>query len=207
MQMKSYFTDFKQGLSYINKHAFLKRFFVFFAIFFILMAPASFLTPLQVTRTFGEDYWRLSSIEIAFSIGMTAGGGIIAAWGGFENRVKTMAFASIIMGICTFALGIVPFFWIYLASMALFGIVMPIFSTPGTVLLQEKVEDAYLGRVFGVMGMISTSMMPLGMLIFGPIADIIRIEWLLIGTRIFIVILSLFLARNKVLIEAGKPQF
>ena len=207
MQMKSYFTDFKQGLSYINKHAFLKRFFVFFAIFFILMAPASFLTPLQVTRTFGEDYWRLSSIEIAFSIGMTAGGGIIAAWGGFENRVKTMAFASIIMGICTFALGIVPFFWIYLAFMALFGIVMPIFSTPGTVLLQEKVEDAYLGRVFGVMGMISTSMMPLGMLIFGPIADIIRIEWLLIGTGIFIVILSLFLARNKVLIEAGKPQF
>ena len=82
---------------------------------------------------------------------------------------------------------------------------MPIFSTPGTVLLQEKIEEEYLGRVFGVMGMISTSMMPLGMLIFGPIADFVRIEWLLVGTGVFIIILAIFLGRNKVLIEAGKP--
>jgi DHA3 family macrolide efflux protein-like MFS transporter len=82
---------------------------------------------------------------------------------------------------------------------------MPIFSTPGTVLLREKVEEEYLGRVFGVMGMISTSMMPLGMLIFGPIADFIKIEWLLVGTGIFIIILAIFLGRNKVLIEAGRP--
>lgn len=87
------------------------------------MSPASFLTPLQVTGSFGDDVWRLSAIEIAFSIEMMAGGGIIASWGGFQNKIKTMAFASVIMGICTFALGIVPLFWIYLAFMALFGIV------------------------------------------------------------------------------------
>lgn len=204
-QTTSYLNDFKQGFQYVNSHAFLKKFFIFFAVFFVLMAPASFLTPLQVTRSFGDDYWRLSSIEIAFSIGMMAGGGIIASSGGFQNKVKTMAFASVIMGVCTFALGIVPLFWVYLTFMAIFGIAMPIFSTPGTVLLQEKVEEAYLGRVFGVMGMISTSMMPLGMLIFGPIADFIPIEWLLLGTGILIIILSLFLGRNKELREAGEP--
>ena len=67
---------------------------------------------------------------------------------------------------------------------------MPMFNTPATVLLQEKVEEDYLGRVFGVMGMISTSMMPLGMLIFGPIADFIKIEWMLLGTGIFIISFS-----------------
>ncbi|MBP2241543.1 DHA3 family macrolide efflux protein-like MFS transporter [Cytobacillus eiseniae] len=204
-QTTSYFSDFKQGLQYVNSHDFLKKFFLFFAVFFVLMAPASFLTPLQVTRSFGDDVWRLSAIEIAFSIGMMVGGGIIASWGGFQNKVKTMAFASVIMGVCTLALGIVPLFWIYLAFMGLFGVAMPIFSTPGTVLLQEKVEEAYLGRVFGVMGMISTSMMPLGMLIFGPIADFIRIEWLLMGTGVFIIVLAILLGRNKGLIEAGKP--
>lgn len=81
-------------------------------VFFVLMAPASFLTPLQVTRSFGDDYWRLSAIEIAFSIGMMAGGGIIASWGGFQNKVKTMAFSSIIVGVCTVALGVVPLFWL-----------------------------------------------------------------------------------------------
>ncbi|WNS76495.1 MFS transporter [Bacillus sp. DTU_2020_1000418_1_SI_GHA_SEK_038] len=204
-QTTSYFSDFKLGLQYVNNHAFLKKFFMFFAVFFVLMAPAAFLTPLQVTRSFGGDVWRLTAIEIAFSIGMMVGGGIIASWGGFPNKMKTLGFASVIMGVCTFALGIVPVFWIYLVFMAIFGIAMPIFNTPATVLLQEKIDEDYLGRVFGVMGMISTSMMPLGMLIFGPIADIIKIEWLLIGTGVFIIILAILLGRNKVLIEAGKP--
>lgn len=151
------------------------------------------------------DVWRLTAIEIAFSIGMMVGGGVIASWGGFQNKIKTMTLASIIMGVCTVVLGIIPFFWIYLVFMALFGLAMPIFNTPTTVLLQEKIEEGFLGRVFGVMGMISTSMMPIGMLIFGPLADFIDIEWLLLGTGAFIIILSFFLGRDKVLIEAGKP--
>ena len=54
--------------------------------------------------------------------------------------------------------------------------------------------------------MISSIMMPLGMLVFGPIADIIAIEWLLIGTGILILVLSFYMARNKVLVEAGKSK-
>ncbi|WP_410768541.1 MFS transporter [Fontibacillus sp. BL9] len=204
-QSTSYFSDFKEGLIYIKDHDFLKTFFLFFAVFFVLMAPAAFLTPLQVTRTFGDDVWRLTAIEIAFSIGMMAGGGIIASWGGFTNKVHTMTLASLFMGACTLALGIVPLFWAYLVFMAIFGLAMPIFNTPTMVLIQEKVEESYLGRIFGVFGMISTSMMPIGMLIFGPIADIIQIEWLLIGTGLFIGVLAIFLGRNKLLLEAGKP--
>lgn len=109
------------------------------------------------------------------------------------------------MGGCTLALGVIPVFWIYLIFMGAFGIAMPIFNTPTTVLLQEKVDENYMGRIFGIFSMISTSMMPIGMLIFGPLADIIQIEWLLIGTGVFVLILSIGLGRNKVLIEAGKP--
>lgn len=205
-QTTSYLSDFKLGLQYVNSHDFLKKFFLFFALFVVLMAPASFLTPLQVARSFGDDVWRLTAIEIVFSIGMMAGGAIIASWGGFSNKVKTMGFATVIMGVCTFALGSVPNFWIYLFFMGVFGVAMPILNTPATVLLQEKIEEDYLGRVFGVMGMISTSMMPIGMLIFGPLADMVKIEWLLIGTGAFIMCLSLLLVKNHVLIEAGKSS-
>ncbi|MGG7619083.1 MFS transporter [Bacillus coreaensis] len=204
-QATSYFEDFKFGVTYIKSNPFLKQFFLFFGVFFILMAPAAFLTPLQVTRSFGDDVWRLTAIEIAFSVGMMVGGGLIASWGGFPNKIHTMTFASLLMGICTLALGIVPVFWVYLLFMAIFGIAMPIFNTPTTVLLQEKVDEGYLGRIFGVFGMISTSMMPIGMLIFGPMADVIKVEWLLVGTGILIFILSFFLGANKVLLETGKP--
>ncbi|MEF7438126.1 MFS transporter [Paenibacillus lautus] len=204
-QSTGYLDDFKEGLVYIKQHAFLKSFFIFFAFFFVLMAPAAFLTPLQVTRSFGDDVWRLTAIEIGFSVGMMAGGGIIASWGGFKNKVYTMAIASFVMAVSTFALGIVPVFWVYLAIMAVFGVAMPIFNTPTTVMLQEKVDENYLGRIFGVFGMISTSMMPIGMLIFGPLADVVKIEWLLVGTGLFMLVLTVFFVRNKRLVEAGMP--
>jgi len=200
-----YLDDLLQGFRFIKHHAFLKEFFLFFALFYVLMAPAAFLTPLQVTRSFGDEVWRLTAIELAFSIGMMLGGVIIAAWGGFANKIHTMTFASLIMGFFTLCLGVVPFFWIYLCVVAFFGIAMPIFNTPTTVLLQEKIEETYLGRVYGVYGMISTSMMPIGMLIFGPLADVWKIERLLFVTGLLIVVLAFCLGRNKALLESGKP--
>lgn len=198
-----YLEDFKAGIYYIRDHAFLKSFFLFFAILFILMAPIAFLTPLQVARTFGDDVWRLTVIELTFSIGMMLGGGVIASWGGFKNRIHTMVFAGVIMSICTIGLGIVPNFWLYSMFMVICGITMPIFNTPTTVLLQEKVDSNYLGRIFGVFSMISSSMMPIGMLVFGPLADALAIEWILIITGILMLFLLILLGRNKKLLEAG----
>jgi DHA3 family macrolide efflux protein-like MFS transporter len=205
-QTTSYLSDLKLGYTYIKNHEFLKKFFVFFAFFFVLVAPAAFLTPLQVARTFGNAVWRLTAIEIAFALGMIAGGIIIASWGGFKNKMHTMTLATLMMAVCTVAFGVVPVFWAYLIFMGIVGISMPIFNTPSMVLLQEKVEGDYLGRVFGVLGMISSSMMPLGMLIFGPLADVVKIEWLLIGTGLLLFIQGFFLMGSKVLMEAGKPK-
>ena len=67
-------------------------------------------------------------------------------------------------------------------------------------------EADYLGRIFGILSMISSTMMPLGMLVFGPLADLIKIEWLLIGTGLLIFIEGFFMGGSKVLIEAGKPM-
>lgn len=95
-------------------------------------------------------------------------------------------------------MGIILIFEFYLLFIGLIAIPMPFFNTPSTVLLQEKVEVDFLGRVFGVLVMISTSMMSLGMLVFGPIADIIQIEWLLLGTGLLLFVLGIFLFCNQV---------
>lgn len=203
-QATGYFSDMAEGFNYIKNHEYVKKFFIFCAFFFVLVSPAAFLTPLQVSRTFGNDVWRLTAVEITFSAGMMVGGIIMAYWGGFKNKIHTMTMSCLITGISTFALGVIPIFWVYLTFMILIGIAMPIFNTPSTVLLQEKVEGDFLGRVFGVLAMISSVMMPMGMLIFGPLSDIIKIEWLLIITGILMFIQSFFLIGDKALIEAGK---
>jgi len=129
----------------------------------------------------------------------------MAVWGGFRNRVHTMTGASLMFGGCTLALGLVPNFWIYLAFMGLAGISIPFFNTPFTVLLQEKVDADMLGRVFGVLSMISSSMMPLGMLFFGPLADRMVIEKMLVATGVLICIEGLLLGLSRVMVEAGEP--
>jgi DHA3 family macrolide efflux protein-like MFS transporter len=200
----SYFQDMMKGIKYINQHSFIKTLFIFSAFFFISAAPLAFLTPLQVARSFGDDVWRLSMIEITFSIGMMLGGILVASWGGYKNKHYTMVVSCFFMSGCTIALGLIPDFWIYSFIMGVVGLVMPMFNTPFTVLLQQRVDADYMGRVFGVLSMISSSMMPLAMLLFGPMSDYIRIEWLLVGTGILMLIITIIMTGNKNLIEAGK---
>ncbi len=205
-QDASHFADMKEGFRYIREHRYLVAFFTYLGFLYFMIAPAAFLTPLQVARSFGPQVWRLTAVEIAFSGGMMLGGMAIAAWGGLRNRMKTMLLANLFMGACTVALGLLGNFIPYLATMVLFGLSIPFFNTPATVLIQEHVEDAFLGRVFSVLSMLSTSLMPLGMLVFGPLAETMRIEWLLLGTGAFLLLLAVLARSNRRLMEAGVPM-
>lgn len=203
---ESYFTEMKLGIQYIARTKYLVQFFVYCIIFFIMVAPAAFLPQVQVVRNYGDDIWRLSTVEVAFSLGMLIGGLTISAWGGFKNRVHTMIMSAVMMGVCTIALGIKVPFIPYVGIMGTFGIAMPFLNTPAMVMLQERVEPEYMGRVFGVMTMLNSSMMPLGMLIFGPFADYIAIEYLMLGTGVAMLITTGAMARATVLLTAGKSQ-
>lgn len=202
----SYFHDLKEGLSYIRSHSYVARCFLYCAVFLFMAAPAAFLTPLQVARSFGPEVWRLTAIEIAFFSGMMGAGVGIATWGGFPNRMVTMIFATALFGVTTVGMGLVPWFWAYLVVMALCGVGIPLFNTPSTVLLQEQVESEFLGRVFGVMGMLGSVMMPMGMLLFGPLADVVRIEVLLIASGCVMGVLAVVMALDRSMVAHGVPK-
>jgi DHA3 family macrolide efflux protein-like MFS transporter len=161
------------------------------------------LTPIQTTRNFGLDVWRLPAIELAFSIGMMLGGITIGAWGGFKNKSYTITLATAICGLISMALGLASNFWAYLAFMAICGISMPFFNTPLMTIFQTKVAPDYMGRVFSVLMMSGSVMMPLGMAFFGPMADVVSIDILLVATGIAIFLSSFLLAGSKTIREAG----
>jgi DHA3 family macrolide efflux protein-like MFS transporter len=200
----AYFHDLQEGIKYIKKHGYVLRMIIFSAIFLFFFAPAALLTPLQVTRNFGDDVWRLSAMEIAFSIGMMAGGVLIGVWGGFKNRIYTMTLSCALCGLQSVGLGLAPTFPLYLIIMATMGISLPLFNAPSMVLLQTTVEAAFMGRVLSVFTMVSSAMMPLGMLVFGPVADTVSINTLLIGTGTVVALLCIPMAASKTLREAGR---
>lgn len=200
-----YLQDMKMGVKYINSHHFLIPFFTYIGLVMFFVAPAAFLTPLQVVRSFGEEVWRLSAIEIGFSAGMTVGGLIVGFWGGFKNRIYTMVFSLAFMGLATMLFGIVGSFWVYIGVLVFMGLNLPFYNTPAIVMIQEKVEPDYMGRVLSVLGMINGAAMPLGMLVFGPLADFIDIEWIMIISGLVMLLLGLSILMNRGLVKAGEP--
>jgi MFS transporter, DHA3 family, macrolide efflux protein len=200
-----YLSDLLGGLRYVRQTPWIRALLVFYALYMFLLTPAAFLTPLLVARTFGEEVWRLTANEMLFGGGAVLGGVIIATWGGFKNRMHSLILASVMFGVLTAALGVAGVFWVYLVVIFVTGIFMPFFNSPSTVLLQEKVPGEMQGRVFSLVGIVASSAMPLGMMLFGPIADIVKVELLLIITGALMTLLALFMFGNKQLIQAGRP--
>ncbi|WP_312611325.1 MFS transporter [Oscillibacter sp.] len=202
--IRAYLQELQEGLRYINSQAWLKLIIAYGAFFSFFVSPSALLTPLQAARTFGDDVWRLTAIELVFSAGAILGGVVISAWGGFKNKAHTMILACVLFGLTSVLLGVIPNFWVYLGVMLLCGATMPLYNSPSVTLLQSSIDPDKMGRVFSVMMMFSGLAMPLGMAVFGPLGDMVKIEWLLIvsGAAIFISGLALLGARS--LIEVGK---
>jgi len=198
----SHFAELKDGLKYIKNQRYLLLLIVFAALFTIAMSPLAIMTPLQVTRNFGTDLWRLSAIEIAFAGGMMFGGILVGIWS-FRNRIYSIGVASIAVGVLTISFGLWTNFIPYLVCMAFCGITIPYFNAPSMTLMQEKVAPNYLGRVLSVFTMLGSLATPFGMLFFGPLADIININSIMIGTGIVMVLLGTLYFFSKTLKTAG----
>lgn len=203
-QRSGYLTDLKAGLIYIRANPVIRTLFVFYAVVFFLATPAIFLTPLMVARSFGEEVWRLTANEVTFFVGSILGGVLMTVWGGFKNHFRTIGLSCILWAVLFAGLGLSKVFGVYLVIMFLAGIPMPMFNVPATTLLQQMVKPDMQGRVFGVNQLIMTTVMPAGMLIFGPVADIITVEALLVLSSAAMAIPSLWIFFNRQFNQAAR---
>lgn len=186
-----------EGIKYVKDSSFLKAFFKYYSIMSFLIVPIAFLTPLLINRIFGENIWYLTLNEMTFFLGSIIGGIALSIWGGFKSKIKTIAFASILSGILIALIGFANVLVIYLILMTISGILMPYFNAPSISLLQEKTSQDIQGRIFSLVQLIATAMMPLGMVIFGPLADVVSIKYLLIVTGFFLAILGIVMLKDK----------
>ena len=185
---KSSLHDIKMGFVYLKENSFVKRLLLFQIAVLFLISPSAFLTPLMVSRTFGTEVWRLTLGEMSYSAGTALGGILITTWGGFKNRMDTTILAGAAYGLFMIVIGLSPVFPVYLAFNLLIGVTAPCYNSPITVMIQEKVEPSMHGRVFSFMQIATSCALPIGMVLFGPIADKVRIQSLLIVAGGFVVV-------------------
>ncbi|MEA4874630.1 MFS transporter [Anaerorhabdus sp.] len=184
---KTMIQNMKEGFRFVKKNKFVLNLLIFQMVSMFMISPSAFLTPLMISRRFGEEVWRLTMSEMTYSLGMVIGGILITTWGGFKNRLNTALVAGTMYGVVMIGLGISPVFIIYLICNTLIGITAPCYNTPITVTIQERVDLDMQGRVFSFMQITTSCMLPIGMMVYGPLADIVPVETILIIAGILVI--------------------
>lgn len=184
----SYFGDLAAGVRYIRSNAPVRWLITLFALVMFLVGAPSYLTPLMVTRTFGDEVWKLTANELFWGGGMLLGGIIMASVGPrITRRVRLMVGSVLATGVLVAGLGVSTNMWVFFTIGLIIGVMFAALNTPALTIIQERVEPEMQGRVFGFVGIVMTVAMPLSMVVFGPLADQFSVEALLILAGVLLV--------------------
>jgi len=185
----SYFGDLVAGLRYIRSNAPVRWLIILFALVMFLVGAPSYLTPLMVTRTFGDEVWKLTANELFWGAGMLLGGILMASVGPrITRRVRLMVGSVLATGVLVAGLGVSTNMWVFFTIGLIIGVMFAALNTPAMTIVQERVEPEMQGRVFGFVGIVMTVAMPLSMVVFGPLADRFSVESLLILAGVLLVV-------------------
>lgn len=145
------------------------------ATFFIM--PVAVLFPLMTLQHFSGTTYQMSIVEIAWGIGMLAGGSIMGYKRLGNYKVILINLMYVVLGLTFLFSGILPSsgYVIFVGLTAIGGISMTIYSGAFTVVMQILVDPTALGRVFSLYSSITLLPSMIGVLATGFIADTIGI--------------------------------
>lgn len=175
----SVFQELKSGISYAVSNLDAGMLLLIYGGFVFLCVPAGYLSGLFVSRVYGESYGYLTAVELAGFAGMTAGGLLAACRGQSRKKTRTLRNSLTVFGAMAILMAVSCRFLPYLILMAVYGVALTSVQTALTTLLQEKTEPFMQGRIFGLFSSMYSGFLPLGMAVFGPLADHIPLRILM----------------------------
>ena len=189
----SVFSEIKAGIRYSFSDKLIGKILIVYGLYILVCVPAGFMAALLVSRVYGDVYWYLTAVELVGFAGMALGGVLMGVWGGFKSRIKTFALGLFVLSLMTIGMGVSPYFILYLVLMFVYSIALTMIQTATTTIIQEKADSSMQGRVFGLMGAMYSGFLPVGMAIFGPLADVMPLQWIIVGSGIALVLVTVYL--------------
>lgn len=187
----SYWQDLSEGFRYVIRWPGLLAIVLLAMMLNFLLSPVSSLAPLVVTDVFGKGAVELGWTRAVFGAGTIIAGVILSAWGGFRRRIVTSLSGVIGLGVGVMLFGLAPanmFFLLLIASFVQ-GSAVVFANGPLQAIFQTTIAPEVQGRVFSLVGAGSAAMMPLSLLIAGPLADRLGVRyWYTVGGAICIMV-------------------
>jgi DHA3 family macrolide efflux protein-like MFS transporter len=174
----SLFADVREGLAYVRSWNGLLVILSMAVLLNFLLTPTGSLMPLLITKYFGKGALEFGLMDSASGFGMILGGVLLSIWGGFRKKIVTSMLGIIGIGFGIAGVALVPahLFVLAVISMAFSSAMGPITNGPLGAIMQAKVRPDMQGRVMSLVNSAATAMAPLGLLIAGPVSDLIGIR-------------------------------
>ena len=179
--------DIRKGISYAFINYETGRLLAVYGGFVLLTVPAGYLAGLLVSRVFGSGYEYLTAVEVTGFAGMVLGGVTANICSSLCRRWKNesgdiiLSAGLVVFGAMAVGMSLTGDFILYLIQMFVYGIALTVIQTSITTMIQEKTDPDMQGRVFGLLSAVYSGLMPLGMLVFGAMADKIPLQWIMAG--------------------------
>ena len=190
-QKTTYWQDLAQGFRYVVKWPGLLALILMAMLLNFLLVPASSFQPLIVTKIFNKGVVELGWAETVFGVGMIAGGLLLGAWGGFKRKIVTSLTGILGISLGVILIGIAPanMFFMMLAANFILGLTQVLANGPLGAIFQSTIEHDMQGRVFSLINAGATAMMPLSLMVAGPVSDWLGLRtWYLIGGGLCILV-------------------
>lgn len=171
-------SDMKEGFSTMRKNKPLIAAFGPMMLMTILYMPLGALFPLLVRTHFMGKAWHNSIVEFVFAGGLLVSSLVIGIWGGMKNRFLMAALAIGLLGAGSFVSGALPSggYWIFVVCCFFMGASGTFMNVPVMAYVQESTPPEIMGKVFSLMMSAMTLAMPIGLIIAGPVSEIVGVD-------------------------------
>jgi MFS family permease len=163
--------SFATGVQYAWRHAGIFVAIALVGVVSFVATPVFQLLPVVAKRVFGVGAGLYGLLAAAFGIGAVLGAGVIGSIGSRYARSQLVKWSLLVYAAGLIALGLAPVFALGVVAVLVMG-----FGFVGTLAVlnttvQILVEDRVRGRVLAVYSTLLTSLLPLGALLEGALAD------------------------------------
>jgi DHA3 family macrolide efflux protein-like MFS transporter len=174
----SLFQDVREGIAYVRGWPGLVAILFMAVLLNFLLTPTGSLMPLLVTKHFGKGALEFGLTDSAWGLGVIAGGILLGVWGGFKRKIITALIGITGLGAGVMIVASAPAngFFLALVAMGIIGVMNSMANGPLGALLQSIVRSDMQGRVNSLVNSAATAMTPIGLLIAGPVSDLIGIR-------------------------------
>jgi MFS family permease len=163
--------EIRAGLSYIRSSPLLIVLLAVSLTSALLAWPFRMLLPVFVQDIYQRGPEAMGLLTTSIGVGSLAGALAIAALGSWRRGILLIA-GMFIIGAVLLMVALLPFYFVAMGLMAIFGVGEAISRTVNMALVIELSEDQYRGRVMSVF-MMNYGLMPLALLPLGVAAELL----------------------------------